>query len=200
MLAVSVTSMKETLLRYIQRGRDALVWKLEGASEYDIRRPMVPSGTNLLGLVKHVAAVEAGYFGDVFGRPFPEHLEWADEDAEPLADMWATADESRDEIIDLYHRVWKHADETIALTELDTRGTVPWWPEERRHPTLHDVMVHVIGENSRHAGHADILRELIDGSKGQRPDIADVEFAYEFDWEAHYARLEQAAQDAPGRS
>ena len=65
---------------------------------------MTPTGTNLLGLVKHVASVEAGYLGDVFGRPFPEPLPWFDEDAEPNADMWATADESRDDIVGLYHR------------------------------------------------------------------------------------------------
>jgi hypothetical protein len=59
--------------------REALVWKLDGLSEYDARRPMVPTGTNLLGLVKHVASVEAGYFGETFDRPITvqgvgEHL------------------------------------------------------------------------------------------------------------------------------
>lgn len=186
--------MKETLLRYVQRGRDVLVWKLDGLSEYDIRRPMVPTGTNLLGLVKHVATVEAGYFGDVFGRPFPESLPWAEEDAEPNADMWATADESRDSIVDFYKRVWAHSDDTVNALELDATGLVPWWPEERRHPTLHDILVHVIGENHRHAGHADILRELIDGATGQRQDVSD--FDYPFDWEQHRARVEQAARDA----
>jgi hypothetical protein len=61
---------KADLLRYLQDGRDALLWKLDGLSEYDIRRPLTPTGTNLLGLVKHIASVELGYFGDTFGRPF----------------------------------------------------------------------------------------------------------------------------------
>jgi hypothetical protein len=91
---------KADLRRYLQAAREALVWKLDGLSEHDARRPMVPTGTNLLGLVKHVASVEAGYFGETFGRPFPEPLPWLDEGAEPNADMWATAEESREQIVD----------------------------------------------------------------------------------------------------
>src|SRR5918995_4766377 len=85
---------KADLCRYLRVAREALLWKLDGLSEYDVRRPLVPTGTNLLGLVKHVASVAAGYFGDTFGRPYPEPLPWMDDDAEPNADMWATVDES----------------------------------------------------------------------------------------------------------
>src|SRR5688572_14873205 len=100
--------MKADLHRYLQIGRDALVWKLDGLSEHDVRRPMVPTGTNLLGLLKHVASVEIGYFGDTFGRPFGEALSWFDEDAEWNADMFATAEESRDEIVAFYRRAQAH--------------------------------------------------------------------------------------------
>jgi hypothetical protein len=65
---------KAELRRYLQEGREAIVWKLSGLSEYDIRRPLTPTGTNLLGLVKHLAGVEADYFGVVFNRPFGEEL------------------------------------------------------------------------------------------------------------------------------
>ena len=68
---------------YLQRAREVLLWKLEGLSEYDIRRPLTPTGTNLLGIVKHVAGVELEYFGPVFGRPTGLSLPWASEDAEP---------------------------------------------------------------------------------------------------------------------
>ena len=98
---------------YLQAGREALLWKLDGLSEYDIRRPMVPTGTNLLGLIKHVASVELGYFGDTFGRPSGERLPWLEDDAEPNADMWATAEESREQITGLYRRAWAHSDATI---------------------------------------------------------------------------------------
>ena len=121
-----MTSQKADLHRYLQTAREALLWKLDGLSEYDIRRPLVPTGTNLLGLVKHVASVEAGYLGDTFGRPFPEPLPWFDEDAEPNADMWATPDQSRADIVGLYHRVWANSDATIETKSLDAPGRVPW--------------------------------------------------------------------------
>jgi hypothetical protein len=113
---------KADLHRYLQAGREALLWKLDGLSEYDVRRPMVPTGTNLLGLVKHVASVEVGYFGNTFGRPFDEPLPWYEVGAEPNADMWATADESREQIVGLYHHVWAHSDATIDTLALDAIG------------------------------------------------------------------------------
>jgi hypothetical protein len=83
-----------------------MLWKLEGLTEYNVRRPLTPTGTNLLGLVKHLANVEIGYFGATFGRPFGELLPWAEEGAETNADMWATAGESRGQIIELYRRAF----------------------------------------------------------------------------------------------
>src|SRR5580765_7743997 len=110
---MSESDPKADLRQYLQEERDALVWKLEGLSEYDIRRPMTPTGTNLLGLIKHAAGVEIGYFGEVFGRPSDEPMPWLDESAEPNADMWATPEESRDDIVGFYRRAWRHADATI---------------------------------------------------------------------------------------
>ncbi len=117
---VDSDELKGDLLRYLQQGRDALLWKLEGLSEYDVRRPLVRTGTNLLGLVKHVASVEAWCLGDVFGRPFGEPLPWFDADAEPNADMWATADQTRDAMIGLYRRAWVHSEATVKALALDT--------------------------------------------------------------------------------
>src|ERR1017187_3616287 len=153
--------------RYLQDARDALLWKLDGLGEYDVRRPLVPTGTNLLGLVKHVAGIELGYFGDTFGRAHGEPLPEFDPD-QPLADMWATADETREQIIGLYRRAWAHSDATIDALPLDAIGHVPWWPEGRRAVTLHSVLVRVTAETHRHAGHADIVRELIDGAAGMQ--------------------------------
>ena len=191
--------LKDELLFYLQRAREVLVWKLEGASEYGVRRPLTPTGTNLLGLVKHLAAVDAGYLGHVFGRPFPEPIAWDDEDAEPDADMWATAEESREELVALYRRVWAHGDATVAALDLDTRGLVPWWPEERRRPTLHRVLVHLLAETHRHAGQADIVRELLDGSVGDRPEYPANAADDPARWTAHRARVEAAASQAAGR-
>jgi uncharacterized damage-inducible protein DinB len=186
---------KADLHRYLQRGRDALLWKLDGLSEYDARRPMTPTGTNLLGLIKHVASVEAGYFGETFGRPFDEPMPWFAEDAEPNADMWATAEESRQYIVDLYHRTSEHADATINALTLDAVGHVPWWPAERSEVTLHRVLVHMIAETERHAGHADIVRELIDGAVGVRPDNDNMAPGDAESWQSYRTRLEQVARD-----
>ena len=191
---------KADLVRYLQTAREALVWKLDGLSEYDIRRPLTPTGTNLLGLVKHVAGVELGYFGDTFDRPSGELLPWVADDAEPNADMWATADESREQILDLFRRSWKHAEATFEALPLDAVGHVPWWPAERSEVTLHQIMVHMLAETDRHAGHADIVRELIDGAAGLREgndNLADLPSG----WEEYRDRLEQAAKAAdPGQS
>jgi uncharacterized damage-inducible protein DinB len=187
---------KADLHRYLQLAREALLWKLEGLSEYDVRRPMVPTGTNLLGLVKHLATVEAEYFGATFGRPFDEPLPWLDDDAEPNADMWATAEQSREHIVGLYHRVWAHSDATIDALALDAIGHVPWWPQERREVTLHRILVHMIAETHRHAGHADIVRELIDSAVGLREDNDNMAPGDPAWWESYRNRLESVAQNA----
>jgi hypothetical protein len=187
---------KDDLCRYIQLARDAMLWKLDGLSEYDVRRPMTPTGTNLLGLIKHLASVELGYFGETFGRPWEGTLPWFEEGAEPNADMWATPEESRDEIVALYRQAWDHADATINALPLDAIGHVPWWPPERSEVTLHRILVHMIAETNRHAGHADIVRELIDGSAGFRADNDNLPHEDREWWEGYRGRLESAARRA----
>lgn len=180
---------KDTLHTYLQRGRESLIWKLEGLGEYDQHRPMTYSSTNLLGIVKHVASVEAGYFGDCFGRPFEQRFAWFASDAEPNADFIATEDSAT--IIELYKRVWLHTDATIAELPLDALGEVPWWPAERRQVTLHQILVHMIAETHRHAGHMDIVRELIDSDIGY--SAANDNLPEGLDWEAYRERVQAVA-------
>ncbi|MFI8929057.1 DinB family protein [Streptomyces sp. NPDC053474] len=176
----------------LRRDREALLWKLDGLSEYDARRPLTATGTNLLGLVKHVASVEARYFGEVFDRPSPEPLvPWQDHDG---SDLWAREDETREQIIGFYRRTWEHSDATIDALPLDAPGHVPWWPEPHPNTNLFAILVHVLGETNRHAGHADILREGLDGRTGMRPEHqtqADEEARA-----AYWAKVEQAARSA----
>jgi uncharacterized damage-inducible protein DinB len=186
--------VKATLHDYLRRRRSDLLGKLDGLSEYDARRPMTPTGTNLLGLVKHVASVELGYFGEVFGRPPGRELPWYGEGGEPDGDMWATADESRDDIVELHRFSAAHSDATIEALPLDAPGEVPWWPEERRHVTLQRILVHMVVETSRHAGHADILRETIDGTSGQFAGDQNVPGRTAEEWAAYRARIEEAAR------
>lgn len=190
---------KGVLRRYLQAAREALLWKLEGLSEYDVRRPMTPTGTNLLGIVKHVASVEAGYLGDTFGRPFPEPLPWFDDGAEPNADMWATAEESVEDVTGLYRRVWAHSDATVEALALDAEGHVRWWPEDKRDVTLHQILVHITTETHRHAGHADIVRELIDGGVGLRAGRENMAPGDDAWWRDYRDRVEQSARQAAGR-
>ncbi len=187
---------KADLLGYLRVRRGDLLAKLDGLGEYDIRRPMTPTGTNLLGLVKHVASVELGYFGEVFGRPSGRALPWLADDAEPDADLWATADETREQIVELHRFSAAHSDATIESLPLDAMGEVPWWTPDRRRVTLHQILVHMCVETARHAGHADILRELIDGSIGNGTSDPNIPGRTPEEWAAHRARVEAAARQA----
>lgn len=187
---------KDVLHRYLDMARDALVWKLEGLSEYDIRRPMTPTGTNLLGTIKHLASVEYGYFGDTFGRPGPE-FPWFAEGSEINADMYATADESREEILSLYAGARAHADATIDALDLDAAGTVPWWGPDVP-VTLQWILVHMIAETHRHLGQVDIVRETIDGSVGHRRDIDNMPPGDEAFWASYVDKLESIASEVGG--
>jgi hypothetical protein len=190
---------KAELQRCLQTGRDALLWKLDGLSEYDIRRPVTPTGTNLLGLIKHVASMELVYLGDTFGRLSGEPLPWFADGAEPNADMWATADEPRDQIVGLYRRAWTYSDATIDALPLDATGRVPHWPAEHNEVTLHRILVDVIAETGRHAGHADIVRELIDGAVGLRIDNDNMAPGDQAWWDGYRTRLERVAREAGER-
>jgi uncharacterized damage-inducible protein DinB len=191
---MTISDPKVDLHTYLQRARDALVWKLDGLSDYAVRRPMTPTGTNILGMIKHLARCEFGYFGEVFGRPTDEPEPWSEDEVN--SDMWARADESREYILGFYHRSWAHADATIEALDLDSVGQVPWWPGERGVVNLHRILVHMIAETHRHAGHADIVRELIDGAAGLRDggsNLPDVDEAW---WADYRARLERTAREA----
>ena len=192
------TAYKADLRRYLQEAREAVLWKLDGLSEYDCRRPLVRSGTNLLGLVKHLAAVEMGYFGATFGRPCPDLLPW--DESDPNSDMFATAEESREFIADLYRRAWAHADATIEALALDATGRVPWWPAGRNEATLHHLLVRVTADTCQHAGHADIVRELVDGAIGHMAGRSDLPDGDEAWWSAHHDRVERAAREAATRA
>jgi len=182
---------KEELHSKLQEEREGLLSRLSGLSEYDLRRPMTPTGTNLLGLVKHLAGVEYGSLGDAFGRPAPEPLPWFEDGSVwEGADMWARPEESSDWLLGLYRQACAHADRTISELPLDAPGSVAHWPADRRATTLRFLLIRVTAETARHAGHADIIRELIDGKGGPDQNLLDGP-----GWEAYLARV-QAAADA----
>lgn len=187
---------KATLHRYLRTQRENLLAKLDGLGEYDARRPMTRTGTNVAGLVKHVASVQLDYFGEVFGRPHGRVLPWFADDAEPDADLWVPADETLESVRELHRFSAAHADATIEALPLDAPGRVPWWNAERAGVTLHQILVHVAVETARHAGHADILRETIDGAAGNGPADPNTVPRDDDAWAAHCARIEAAARAA----
>ncbi|WP_419704801.1 DinB family protein [Promicromonospora sp. NFX87] len=188
---------KQVLKKYLQETREALLWKLEGLTEKQARWPLVPSGNNLLGLVKHCANIEIGYFGPTFGKEWPTPEEVVSEqrwEEDPQADWYATADESVTSVTDLYRRAWAFADETIDTLPLDAPGRVPWWTNSE--VTLFRIIIHVSDEIARHAGHADILRELTDRSVGLYADNTNIPDWEKSDVELYVEKLKNLAERA----
>jgi hypothetical protein len=187
---------KSSLHTSLRSAREAMLSKLGGLSEYDIRQPLTPTGTNVLGLVKRLSITEALYFGDTFERPIPERLRWWDT-IENNASMWATENESRAKIVDCYRRAWAHADATIDALALDAPGRVLWWTWSPG-VVLFNILVHVLAETNRHAGHADILREQLDGAARiatDNPNLPRHDAAW---WKSYRAEVDRAARAASG--
>jgi Protein of unknown function (DUF664) len=181
--------LKEILHDKLREGRAALLSRLDGLGEYDLRRPMTPTGTNLLGLVKHLAGLEYGYLGESLGRPGPEVLPWIEDGSIwDGADMWALPGESSGYLTGLYRRACEHADEVIRELDLDAPAQVAHWPEDRRGTTLGFLLVRMAAETAQHAGHADIIRELIDGRGGPDHGMLD-----DVSWRDYVARIQATA-------
>ena len=151
---------KESLKAALDRQRHVVLWKLEGLDDEQLCRPMTPSGTSLLGLVKHLAAVEYGWFCETFGRPV-EMLPSIDFDVED-SDLRVSPDETTEQIVDFYRRACAAANEAFDAIDLDTVGQ-SW---DGNPVSMRWVAIHMLEEDARHAGHLDIVRELIDGQTG----------------------------------
>ena len=186
----AVSAVKETLHDKLREGRAALLSRLDGLGEYDLRRPLTPTGTNLLGLVKHLAGLEYLYLGESLGRPGPETLPWVEDGSIwDGADMWALPGESSAYLLGLYQRACDHAGRVVDELDLEAPARVEHWPEARRDTTLGFLLVRMVAETAHHAGHADIVRELIDGRGGPDHDAFD-----DASWRDYLARVEAAAE------
>ncbi len=179
---------------YLRDCRRAVLDSLDGLDDYQLRHPMTPTGTNLLGVLKHLIGIEAGYLGSCAGRPFGVRLPWiedqaADQDRWANHDLWATADESRDHLVGLYRRAGDHADLVLGELGPTAPASVPWWPEESRQTTLGALLSRVLKDTAMHAGQLQVLRELIDGRAGSdRAAIGDDAW-----WRTYTAMLERIA-------
>ncbi|HWJ10592.1 MAG TPA: DinB family protein [Nocardioides sp.] len=190
----------DVLRTYLGRAREALAWKLDGLGERDLRLPRTPTGTSLLGIVLHCANVEIGYFGPTFGRVWsePDHpavIPMDAYDSDPQADWTVPAELPAAELLAFHARVGSFADAALEELPLDTPGRVPWWPAGRAEASLHEIAVHVLTDLHRHAGHADVLREGIDGAAGLTPAFPNL--PNELDRTAYLARLTTIAERFP---
>jgi hypothetical protein len=187
-MSEATDDVKTALHDALRRARESNLSKLEGLSEYRLRRPMTPTGTNLLGVVKHLCGIEHAYLGETFGRTLPDLIPIDEDELWNSGDMWARPDESSDYIVGWYQRACAHADETIQLLDLNAAGSVPHWPEGNR-ATLGSMITLVLGEECRHGGHIDVVRELIDGRGGtDQAEFGDTE-----KWRQYVAKLQTAA-------
>jgi Protein of unknown function (DUF664) len=181
--------LKDELHRKLQASRAVMLAKLDDLTEYDRRRPMTATGTNLLGLVKHLAGLEYAYLGESFGYRAPESMPWVEDGSIwQGADMWARPNETSEYIIGLYQRACAHADGVIAALGLEAPGSVAHWPADARDTTLGVLLIRMVAETAQHAGHADIIRELIDGTGG--PDQDDFDAAT---WQEYVGQIQTAA-------
>lgn len=183
----------EILLRYLRDLREAFFWKVDGLDDYDLRRPLTPTGTNLLGLIKHLASVELGYFSEPLGREQPIPTPWIGPDVTFNEDMYATAEQPAQEILDLYRAAGENTEAVIAELGLDAPATVPWWSEANRSTSLRRLAVHIIAETARHLGHVDILREQIDGKAGMLEQADNIPDADDDAWTTYRGKLQSIA-------
>lgn len=187
--------LKAELWACLRSGRSRMLAKLDGLTEYDRRRPLTPTGTNLLGLVKHLAGEEYGYLGECFGRPPAERPTWFRDDPYTEIDMWATQDESSAYIISTYRKACAHADVTIGELSLDSPGRVAHWGNQET--TLSVLLIRMVVETAAHGGQADIVRELIDGRIGPpntaRSDSSDESADTDY-WRSRRAEVQAVAE------
>lgn len=198
--ARQTTHPRHDLHHYLVAARRSILWKLDGLDEYDLRRPLTPSGTNLLGLVRHLTGVELLYLGICFDRYPADPPSWFGQEMPVRSDFIAPAEVSKDSVIGDYRGACDHADAVLASLPDSATAHAPWLSPEPL--GLHRILLHVVTETEHHAGHADIVRELVDSSIGRGPDDAELDNTGGGDvpdadgWRRHHDRVEAAATAA----
>jgi hypothetical protein len=150
---------KESLQASLNRHRDAVVWKLQGLDDTELRRATLPSGNTLLGMVKHLATWEYIWICRTFGHP-TEQLPI--DEGDDYADVRIDPGDSTAGILAFYSRSRAAADQVIGGVDLDEAGTTMFGDTV----SLRWAVIHILEDTARHAGHIDIMRELIDGMVG----------------------------------
>ena len=157
---------KEVLGGFLDHYRKTMLAICEGLTEEQVRKPMVASGTSLLGMMQHLAWTERGWFTEVVAQ---QKVDYPFDEEDPDADFKVADDVTKEEIFDLYRQA---CDESRAILEKASLDDLAWVEYRKLNYNVRWVVVHMIEETARHAGHADILREMIDGriGAGYEPD------------------------------
>jgi len=152
---------RHALTQQLDYHRATLLRKLEGLDDEALRQQMTASGLSLLGLVKHLTETERGWFLEIFAGAAEGKLQPTD--ADPDSDFRVHPEEGAEVLARRYLIVCDQAREVVADAELDRVVTTPWGAKVN----LRAIMLHMVQETARHNGHADIIRESIDGEVGQ---------------------------------
>jgi uncharacterized damage-inducible protein DinB len=157
----------DQLTRYLDLQRDTILRKCEGLTREQLAQPHPPSSLTLGGLLNHLALVEDSWFRVRFaGEPEDERWVGVDWDADPDYEFRTAADVEPDELRRRYTDACDGSREVVAAArDLDQLSVQP--RGNGQHFDLRWVMLHLIEETARHAGHADLLREAIDGTTGE---------------------------------
>jgi uncharacterized damage-inducible protein DinB len=157
-----LTDEKALLRRYLDAQRNHILGALDGLSDEELRRPVLPSGWTCLGLVKHLTLADERYwFRCIVGGESTDYFP-----DEPGGDWLVAPDEAADQVIGAYRDEIDRANELIRNTALDAPPAWrdPLWEEwGRDFPDLRFILLHMIVETATHAGHLDAVRELVDG-------------------------------------
>ena len=161
-MRIEESAERDLLLRRLAGQRRHVLEQVEGLSDAQLRRPVLPSGWSCLGLLRHLTLSDERYwFGVVMaGEPLDfwpegENADWVVDDDEPAASVVAA-----------YRAAIDRSDAIIAGLALDAPPAAPedWWAQAgQSFPDLRTVLVHVLVETATHAGHLDAVRELLDG-------------------------------------
>lgn len=184
---------KARLRRYLDSARDAVLWKAEGLTESQLRRPVVSSGTNILGVINHLAFTEFGYFSYCLNRPVNnERVLMMFKSEDPMIDFVVEPEVTSTQIISLYRQAIEASNAAFNQLPLDAAANVPWWGANAE-TTLEHLMLHMCTETARHAGHLDLVREILDGSRGTSRDNDNLPEYSPEQWTKHYERLKNIA-------
>ena len=175
------------LLAMHVNNRPIMVWNLAGLTLDQAIRPVVASGTSLLGMIKHLAYVERWWFDDFFAGNDVEYP-WCEGD--PDADFRIEDDETIESVVGLYEEAVARSNAISAKAQMDDLSVRD---RNGEHRAMRWIVAHMIEETARHAGHADIVRELTDGAVGLRVENTNMPSTDPAWWDEYRAHLQDVA-------